>query len=175
VKRRMAQAAFLLAAAAVLVPLGKQVVDGDAGFPGWPTEFEGRVLVEERLQGFEESFGAMFPGRMAKFRAGGDVVLMRWTREATHRVHPTSVCLGAAGWKIEPLALARRDDGDWSSFRAERGSVALRVREQVRAADGTTFPDVSAWFLRACLGLSRGPWLAVTVVESARDERPLKP
>ena len=54
-----------------------------------------------------------------------------------------------------------------------KGGVELTVREQVRAADGATFPDVSAWFWRARLGLCRGPYLAVTVVNGGRGAFPL--
>ena len=40
----------------------------------------------------------------------------------------------------------------------------LLVREQIRAADGTTIADVPCWFWSAFLGQTQGPWLVATVV-----------
>ena len=158
-------AVFLSAAGMALLPIGHDTVSGGAAdFPGWPGKFEGKALVEEPLKGGEALFGARFPGKIARFRAGDDVVIMRWTCRATHRVHPLAVCLRANGWNVEPMPMARRADGDWSAFRAQKGLCSFEVREQVRAADGETFADVSSWFWCAFLGRSRSPWLVVSVV-----------
>ena len=117
-RRLLAKVAFLLAASAVLLPRHERATAGGEGFPGWPDSFEGRALVEEPIEGREALFGKRFPGRIARFRAGGDIVLMRWTDRATHQVHPLAVCLRANGWEIEARPLMRRADGAWSAFRA---------------------------------------------------------
>ena len=61
--------------------------------------------------------------------------------------------------KLLPVA------GAWSAFRATRGAEALKVCEQVRDADGTTFAAVPDWFFNAIFGRTAGPWWIVTVAE----------
>ncbi len=136
-----------------------------AQFPGWPETFDGDVLVEEPQSEFEEKFAQNFPGRIGRFRAGRRTVILRWTTRPTHRVHGAAYCLRATGWRIEPLPLEDDGAGAWSAFRATRGGETLKVREQVRGADGSTFADVPDWFFNALLGRTAGPWCIVTVAE----------
>ena len=150
---------------------GASAADGLAEtFPGWPERFEGGALQEEPLTGEEAAFNAVFPGRIARFRQGGRVVILRWVTRPTHRVHSAADCLRSSGWRIEPRPLQRRTDGDWSAFLASRNGVSLSVREQARDASGRTFPDVPTWFWRAFLGKTSGPWWVITVTERAPDQ-----
>jgi len=92
-------------------------------------------------------------------------VILRETDRATHRVHSAATCLAASGWTVGPMPMSRLDSGEWSRFRAKKGGETLLVREQIRAADGSTLPDVPSWFWSALLGRTKGPWLVTTVVE----------
>lgn len=166
--RRLAQMAFLLAASAALLPRQVPPTPASESFPGWPETFEGHTLVETPLTESEALFDARFPGKIGRFRAGGDIVIMRWAEKVTHRVHPLSACLRAGGWTVEPLPIERREDGDWSAFTARKGGKGLVVREQVRAADGMTFPDVEGWFWQALAGQTSGPWLVISVASRGR-------
>ncbi len=167
--RRLAQVAFLFAAAAALLPRPSQEATGHGAFPGWPETFEGHTLAETPLAESEALFDARFPGKIGRFRAGGDIVVMRWAEKVSHRVHPLAVCLRANGWSVEPLPIVRREDGDWSAFTARKGSGALVVREQVRAADGAVIPDVEGWFWQALTGRTVGPWLVISVASPFSD------
>lgn len=167
--RRLAQVAFLLAASAALLPRPEWSTPSSGTFPGWPETFEGKPLVETPLTESEALFDARFPGRIGRFRAGGDIVVMRWTDRATHRVHPLAVCLRANGWSVAPLPLVRREDGDWAAFTARKGRGALVVREQVRAADGAVIADVEGWFWQALAGRTAGPWLVISVASPSGD------
>ncbi len=166
--RRLAQLAFLIAALAALIPRPDRKTPGHGTFPGWPETFEGQPLIETPLAESEARFDARFPGKIGRFRAGGDIVIMRWAEKVTHRVHPLSVCLRAGGWTVEPLPIERREDGDWSAFTARKEGEGLVVREQVRAANGMTFPDVEGWFWQALAGQTSGPWLVISVASRGR-------
>ena len=163
-------AALLLVAC---VPYGRNVLKGadDVQKPkavGW-----GRVLAMSVFFAVAvlcmlcrpEKFAQNFPGRIGRFRAGRRTVILRWTTRPTHRVHGAAYCLRATGWRIEPLPLEGDGAGAWSAFRATRGGETLKVREQVRGADGSTFADVPDWFFNALLGRTAGPWCIVTVAE----------
>ena len=167
--RILAMTAFFAVAALCMVcrPSVRSTVNDaeTAQFPGWPETFDGDVLVEEPQSEFEEKFAQNFPGRIGRFRAGRRMVILRWTTRPTHRVHGAAYCLRATGWRIEPLPLEGGGAGAWSAFRATRGAEALKVCEQVRDADGTTFADVPDWFFNALLGRTAGPWWIVTVAE----------
>ena len=140
--RRLAQMAFLLAASAALLPRQVPPTPASESFPGWPESFEGHTLVETPLTESEALFDARFPGKIGRFRAGGETV--------------------------EPLPIERREDGDWSAFTARKEGEGLVVREQVRAADGMTFPDVEGGFWQALAGRTSGPWLVISVASRGR-------
>lgn len=168
--RRLAWALFI--ASALLVFRGSprasmsEVLQTEGhSFPAL-TVFEGGRLVEEPLTERERAFAEGFPGKIGRYSSvDGKVVILRETDRATHRVHSAATCLAASGWSVEPLSMARLDSGEWSRFRAEKGGETLVVREQIRAADGSTLPDVPSWFWSALLGRTKGPWLVATVVE----------
>lgn len=168
--RRLAWVLFI--AAALLVFRGSpcasrsEVLRAEGRNPIAPTTFEGARLVEEPLTEREAAFAEGFPGKIGRYTAGGKVVILRETDRATHRVHSAATCLAASGWSVEPLPMERLDSGEWSRFRAEKGGESLVVREQIRATDGSTLPDVPSWFWSALLGRTKGPWLIATVVES---------
>ena len=50
----------------------------------------------------------------------------------------------------------------WRCFVAEKNGQQVRVCEQIVDANGQTFTDTSAWYWAAVMGLSHGPWQAVT-------------
>lgn len=166
--RTLAWIAFLAAALLAFSPGLRD--DGSEGCGGptpecaFPSEFEGLALVEEPLTEREAAFSVDFPGKIARFRAGGNVVIMRHATRATHRVHSAATCLAASGWTVEPLPLERRDSGGWSRFRAVKDGEVLLVREQIRSADGASIADVPGWFWSALLGRTQGPWLVVSVI-----------
>ncbi len=168
--RRLAWVLFI--AAALLVFRGSprasrsEVLRAEGRNPIAPATFEGARLVEEPLTEREAAFAEEFPGKIERYTAGGKVVILRETDRATHRVHSAATCLAASGWSVEPLPMERLDSGEWSRFRAEKGGESLVVREQIRATDGSTLPDVPSWFWSALLGRTKGPWLIATVVES---------
>ena len=166
--RCLAWVVFLAAALTAFLPGPRDCREGrprpSAERVSLPGEFEGEKLVAEPLTEREAAFAADFPGTIERFRAGEQVVILRWADRATHRVHSAATCLAASGWSVEPLPAERRSSGDWSRFRAAKGGETLLVREQIRAADGTTIADVPSWFWSAFLGQTKGPWLVMTVV-----------
>ena len=180
--RRFAWGAFLAAALTAFLPGMREAdtrghvseSDGRDGHPrpsvgrvSLPVEFEGEKLVVEPLTEREAAYANGFPGAIGRFRAGEKVVILRQVDRATYRVHSAATCLAASGWSVEPLPAERRASGDWSRFRAAKGGETLLVREQIRAADGTTIADVPSWFWSAFLGQTKGPWLVMTVVVRA--------
>ena len=168
--RRLAWVLFIATALLVLrgsprAPMSEVLQTEGLCFPA-PTVFEGGQLVEEPLTEREAAFAEGFPGKIGRYSSvDGKVVILRETDRATHRVHSAATCLAASGWSVGPMPMARLDSGEWSRFRAEKGGESLLVREQIRAADGSTLPDVPSWFWSALLGRTKGPWLVVTVVE----------
>jgi hypothetical protein len=134
----------------------------------WPTQWDGRTLRPLAISAVEQRFAARFPGAIARFSDGERVLVMRRVDQATRMLHPAADCFRGLGWRIARTQLER--DGQqrlWRCFEAEGiDGQRLRVCERIEADDGTAFVDPSSWFWAATLGQSRGPWQAVTVVES---------
>jgi hypothetical protein len=159
-------AALLAALAPVLRLTWGQTPDQGSAFPGWPTHFEGRLLQPLPLTPREALFVAAFPGRVGRFRDGQREIIVRWVAAPTRLLHPAADCFRGVGYAIAPLPARRTADGHvMSCFRATRGNEAMTACEIIRGADGSHWPDVSAWYWSALLGTSHAPWWSYVVAE----------
>jgi hypothetical protein len=162
------QGALLLACA--LVPLARAHAPAAAAPTAheWPQQRDGRLLQPLAMQPVEQRFAARFPGRIGRFTDGQRVIVLRQVLQPTRMLHPAADCYRALGYRI---AQARLDHAAqarlWRCFVATRDGQRLRVCERIEAGDGSAFTDASSWFWAAVMGRSRGPWQAITQVESS--------
>lgn len=137
-----------------------------AAVPAWPAKWDGQPLHEIALSDREITFTRNFPGRIAKFTDGRREFILRWVIQGTRQLHSSSDCFRGLGYSVAPKpAMLDATGARWSCFSAERGTLRLRVRERITDRDGTGWTDVSAWFWSVMLRQTKGPWLAVTLVE----------
>src|SRR5262245_25920158 len=80
-----------------------------AGFPGWPTHYDGHALKEMPLTRRELAFVEDFPGRVGRFSDGQREIIIRWIGAPTRRLHPAADCFRGSGYSI--TALPARIDG----------------------------------------------------------------
>lgn len=137
------------------------------GFPGWPASFEGRQLTPLPLTAIEERFQQNFPGRVGRFSDGEREIVIRWVDQGTRKLHASSDCFKANGYKLDMQPVKIVGDQRWSGFIASRGEQQLEVRERIADSNGGQWSDVSAWYWAAQLGRTKGPWWAVTVATNA--------
>ncbi len=137
-------------------------------FVEWPQQFDGRPLQPLALSAVEQRFAAQFPGAIARFSAGSQVVTLRHVTRATRKLHPAADCYRGLGYRIQAISLQRRPDrsGLQRCFVASREGQALRVCEYIEDAAGQSFSDNSAWYWSALAGRSPGPWRAVTIAQA---------
>ena len=141
-------------------------VDRGVTPPTWPATFENRPLTLRTVTATDSQWNATFPGSIARFTDGERELIFRFITKATRKVHPAADCFRGLGYSVALLP-PRMDAGGhrWSCFTATRDSTRLRVRERITGAPGEEWTDVSAWFWSALLQRSRGPWMAMTIVE----------
>lgn len=163
---------LLICLCAALAPLARAFLGEPAtsvAFPGWPTHFETQPLTPLPLTPLEESLQQEFPGRVGRFSDGKREIILRWVTQETRKLHSSSDCFKANGYRIEALPLKRDGEALWSRFVAARGKVRLDVAERIYTESGGQWSDVSAWYWAAQLGRTHGPWWAVTVASQAAD------
>ena len=170
VRSSLALAAFLLAGtAAALAPLldRSNATAADAPFPGWPTSYEGRALVELPLTQRETAFVRDFPGRVGRFSDGRREIIIRWVGAPTRRLHSAADCFRGSGYAITPLP-ARRDASGalMGCFRATLRGADMTICELIRDERGESWSDVSAWYWEGMLRKSRPPWWSFVVAEA---------
>lgn len=135
-------------------------------FPGWPSTFEGKTLIQLPLNAIEKTFASDFPGRIARFSDGEREIIVRWVTEGTRKLHPSSDCFQGLGYTVKPLAVHRDQNGSlWASFAATKGDERLLVYERINSDSGETWTDVSAWYWSALRHNGNGSWWAITVAE----------
>ena len=159
---------FALCVAEAVAPIfsGPAIVSVN-GFPGWPAEFEQRLLHELPLSDADARFGAGFPGKIGRFTDGERELILRWVTAGTRKLHSSADCFRGLGYEVEfAPALLDGKGSRWSCFTAIRGPHRLRVRERITSSDGLeSWTDVSAWFWITLLHHSSGPWMAITVID----------
>ncbi len=163
-----ARAVFgLLAAATVFAPLLEPPSSTGGRAEPWPARFEGRAIVRLAPAPEDRLLAGSFPGHVARFSDDRRQIVLRQVSAPTRRLHPASDCFRAVGYEIGPSPMRKSaESGIASCFTATRGGRRLRACEQVRGADGRSWPDISSWYWSALLGTSSGPWLAVLTVEA---------
>lgn len=168
--------------AAAVVPLVAMLVPGVATPAArstaqaaieWPTTYRGQPLTQLALTPLEARFAQRFPGVIARFSAGRELLVLRHVTQPTRQLHPASDCFRAAGFAIDAPRAHRDAEGrGWTCFMAARDGERLRVCEAIERADGGAgaprFTDVSAWYWaalrdRGVEGRTPG-WWATTVI-----------
>jgi exosortase/archaeosortase family protein len=147
----------------------------------WPKTWEGAPLVAAPIPPEWAGAENLFGGRMAQFRCGEAMVLLRLTPEVSRSLHESRQCYEAFGWHCATLPGWRDPQGRlWSSFSATHPDGRKRVvREcflRVSApvlpaaledlpARGHTWPDASSWYWASAIpGTEPALNLAITRV-----------
>lgn len=135
----------------------------------WPAHFRGQPLTQLPPTALEARFAARFPGAVARFTDGEQLLIVRHVRRPTRLLHPASDCFRAAGYDVAAAQAAVDTQGvRWRCFLARRGAEHLRVCERIsedlQQADAAAWTDVSAWFWDAQFRGRAAAWWALTVV-----------
>ncbi len=159
---------LLLALAAALPLLSAPRAEPLRRHVEWPVQWEGRTLRPLASSVVEQRFAARFPGAIARFSDGERVLVLRRVQQPTRMLHPAADCFRGLGYRIGQTRLEHDTQQRlWRCFEAQSAEgTRLRVCERISGDDGSAFIDPSSWFWSAALGQSKGPWLAVTVVEA---------
>lgn len=155
---------------AFLIPLlpVKAKIKDVSGFPGWPTQFEGKSLKRLPLTKRESGFYRDFPGKVARFSDGSREIILRWVTSSTRKLHPAADCFKGVGFDIKPQPVEiDKTKNRWGSFIASKGDKKMQVRERIydssEKSSGNNWTDVSSWYWSTLLDSSDGPWWVVTV------------
>jgi hypothetical protein len=140
-------------------------VPSDSG--EWPAQWQGRPLRPLALSAVEQRFATQFPGRIARLTDGEQVLVWRAVRTPTRMLHPATDCYRGLGYHVMQTRLeADAQQQLWRCFVAEREGHRLRVCERIVDSQGRGYTDASSWFWAAQLGLSNGPWQAITTARA---------
>jgi len=162
-------AALAIAATAPLLPKASVPQAQGATFGGWPRTFDGEPLRPLAAGPQDAWFARDFPGKVARFAAGGKQVVIRWVNAPTRRLHPAAHCFEGAGYQLSPLPMGRSANGAlMSCFSARKDGEALRICEQLRGTDEATWPDVSSWYWSALAAPAGSSFWSYVVVEHER-------
>lgn len=155
---------FLLLGLVSQLPASHSTRETTAPFVEWPHSFAGQPLQPQALSPLEQRFAEDFPGVIARFSVGSQVLVLRHVRQPTRKLHPAADCYRGLGYRVSGEHLRRDGEGGLQRcFRASTATDALQVCEYIEDANGVRFSDTSAWYWAALAGESPGPWRAVTL------------
>src|SRR5215475_8286499 len=137
-----------------------------AGFPGWPTHYDGHALKEMPLTRRELAFVEDFPGRVGRFTDGQREIIIRWIGAPTRKLHSAADCFRGSGYTITPIAARKGSDGTtMGCFRATLRGTSMTVCEVIRDERGGSWSDASAWYWDGMLRSSAPPWWSFVVAQ----------
>jgi len=158
--------ACVLAAGIPFLPKPLDFPTVEIPFPGWPSHFEGKSLKKLQLSEAEKRFYRNFPGHIAKFTDGKQVLIIRWVNRETRKLHSVKECFKSFGYQVRILPLWMDNEGKrWGSLEAIKNGKEALIHERIFDNDGKNFSDVSAWYWAARLGKTIAPWWAITIVK----------
>jgi len=158
---------FLCCAAMLipLIPIPIKSHEQTIAFPGWPQEFEGIPISKLQDSEIIQQYGEDFPGKIAVFSKGKDIVCLRWIAHETRQVHPSADCFQAMGYSIIWNPTMKTANGQfWNSVSCTRATKKLEIRECITDSNGRSWSDVSAWYWDAFLKHTSPPWWSATVI-----------
>jgi len=136
------------------------------GFPGWPSEYEEKELIQLPLTKKEQGFVQDFPGSIARFSDGNRELIIRWVKEPTRKLHPAGDCFKGIGYAINPQPIRVNKNGiNMGCFTAEKETDKLNVCEYIVAEDGETWSDISSWYWGALFGNDEKGWYSYVIAE----------
>jgi exosortase/archaeosortase family protein len=139
-----------------------------APFPGWPSQYDGRTISALPMTVRETAFAADFPGRIGRFSDGEREIIVRYVAAATRKLHPAADCFRGLGYTITPVAMRRNSTGRaMSCFQANGKGGQFRVCEHLDevSGDGSSWPDIGAWYWHALFRKDGRGWWSYTVAE----------
>ncbi len=140
-----------------------------SNFPGWPKEYNGRILQQVPPKKADAAFYQEFPGKIQCFAQGERRVIIRWVAKPTRQLHPSSDCFRGLGYDITYKPLETDANGvRRSCFQAGKDGKSIAIRERIFDDAGGNWTDISSWYWAALLGNTHGPWWSIVEIAPAQ-------
>jgi hypothetical protein len=133
----------------------------------WPTEYEGKKLMNLPLSDKERLFNNGFPGEIRRFTNGEKELIIRRVATPTRKLHPATDCFKGIGYHIKPLPINfNQQQTKMGCFVASKqGNQALKVCEYIESIQGRSWSDVSSWYWNEVFKPEPAGYLSVVVAE----------
>jgi exosortase len=139
-----------------------------SAFPGWPKEYNGRILQQVPPKKADAAFYQEFPGKIQCFAQGERRIIIRWVAKPTRQLHPSSDCFRGLGYDITYKPLETDMNGvRRSCFGAAKDGKSFAVKERIYDDAGGNWTDISSWYWAALLGKTHGPWWSIVEIAPA--------
>jgi len=133
--------------------------------PIWSKEFDGLLLVPLPMTDVEKNFQRGFPGSIATFRCGKKNIILRHITRASRKLHPSTHCLRAAGYRIGKTHTLTDPSGRrWTTCKVEKSGITYLLQERITDPHGNEWLNPSSWYWHALAHPNSGPWLAQTII-----------
>jgi len=132
-----------------------------------PEEYKSRQdLVRCPLSKLEQEFAKNFPGTIETYRYQHGTLIFRSVSGATRKLHDTSTCLKASGFKLGEPKLETDEKGrHWKVYTAQNAKNRILVRSTVTdVGTNQSWSSVEEWFWHAFFTNSSRGYLAITEI-----------
>lgn len=131
-----------------------------------PKEYQAIDLNPLPKTNLEKEFSRSFPGQIATYQNQDGMFIFRQVKGATRKLHNTSTCLTASGYKLSPVKLTTDDQGrTWSIYKASYEGEQLIVKTIILELNGdNSWSNVEAWFWSASFAPSETTYLAISEI-----------
>lgn len=115
----------------------------------------------------EQEFAKKFPGRIETYHHAGGMLILRQVKGATRKLHNTSTCLRASGFKLTPRPPFQDKDGKlWQTYKARNAKNQLVVKSVITDEHGKSWSTVEDWFWHALFASPTHSYLAISDIRA---------
>lgn len=134
-----------------------------------PPEYRALKLTKCPPTQLEQEFAHKFPGRLETYQHASGILIFRQVQGATRKLHNTSTCLSASGFKLTQPEFTTDPQGrTWEHYQARNAKNQLEVKTIIMDETGKSWTNVEEWFWSAFFSSPTKRYLAISDLR-ARD------
>lgn len=132
-----------------------------------PAEYRALKLTKCPPTQLEQEFARKFPGRLETYQHASGILIFRQVQGATRKLHNTSTCLSASGFKLSAPEFTTDPQGrTWECYQARNAKNQLEVKTIIMDESGKSWTNVEEWFWSAFFSSPNKRYLAISEIKS---------
>ncbi len=119
------------------------------------------------MAGSTKQYSGFVPGKIETYQHSEGLLILRQVNGATRKLHNTSTCLAASGFKLsKPDQMTDSKGRTWQTYKARNAKNDLAVKTIIVDRSGNSWTSVEEWFWAAFFSSPSKTYLAISDIRA---------